>query len=107
MDRKGQALIEFIIILPVIIYLLMVIVDFSSILIKNGLESKMNDVVSLYKEGKSEEISAYLDGISYDEVISDKYITFKLSIKYDFITPGLSLVTKGDYNIKSERTVLK
>lgn len=108
MDRKGQALIEFIIILPVIIYLLMVIVDFSSILIKkNGLESKMNDVVSLYKEGKSEEISDYLDGISYDEVISDKYITFKLSIKYDFITPGLSLVTKGDYNIKSERTVLK
>ena len=76
MDRKGQALIEFIIILPVTIYLLMVIVDFSSILIKkNGLESKMNDVVSLYKDGKSEEISDYLDGIGYDEVISDKYIS--------------------------------
>ena len=44
---------------------------------------------------------------SYCPYENDKYITFKLSIKYDFITPGLSLVTKGDYNIKSERTVLK
>ena len=53
MNKKGQALVEFIIILPVIIFIIMLLVDFMTIFsYKNKLESNMNNVTILYKENK-------------------------------------------------------
>ena len=57
MNKKGQALVEFIIILPVIIFIIMLLVDFMTIFsYKNKLESNMNNVTILYKENKIDEI---------------------------------------------------
>ena len=58
MNKKGQALVEFIIILPVIIFIIMLLVDFMTIFsYKNKLESNMNNVTILYKENKIDEIN--------------------------------------------------
>ena len=54
MNKKGQALVEFIIILPVIIFIIMLLVDFMTIFsYKNKLESNMNNVTILYKKKKT------------------------------------------------------
>ena len=50
MNRKGQALVEFVLILPVFILILFAIVDFGTILSKkNELENDSMDIVSLVK----------------------------------------------------------
>ena len=55
-NNKGQALVEFIIILPVIIFIIMGLVDTIFIFThKNNAESKMADVIELYKDNESDE----------------------------------------------------
>ena len=45
--NKGQALVEFVIILPIIMIIIFVIIDFSNVFYqKNNLESIMNSVVT-------------------------------------------------------------
>ena len=49
MKNKGQALVEFIIIMPVIIFILMAVVDFSNIgITKSKLENMTNDIGSMF-----------------------------------------------------------
>ena len=52
MNRKGQALVEFVLILPVFILILFAIVDFGTILSKkNELENDSIDIVLLINNG--------------------------------------------------------
>ena len=54
--NKGQALVEFVIILPIIMIIIFVIIDFSNVFYqKNNLESIMNSVVTYKEIGKSNE----------------------------------------------------
>ena len=54
--NKGQALVEFVIILPIIMIIIFVIIDFSNVFYqKNNLESIMNSVVTYKENGKSNE----------------------------------------------------
>ena len=59
MNRRGQALVEFVLILPVFLLILFTIVDFGNLLYtKNMLENQSTDIVLLFKEKKSvEEVS--------------------------------------------------
>ena len=59
-NNKGQALVEFIIILPVIILLIMCIVDFGNIISnKYKLENDLDTVVKLYEN--NDDISKYIE----------------------------------------------
>lgn len=103
MNKKGQALVEFIVILPVIIFIVMLIVDFMTIFsYKNKLESEMNIAVNLYKDNKIEDINKY--NFSYE--VKDNYVYLTLSYNYKTITPGLSYVLGNPYEIKCERVIL-
>lgn len=105
MNKKGQALVEFIVILPVIIFIVMMIVDFMTIFsYKNKLESEMNIVANLYKENKLEEINNNQYTFNYN--IKDNYVYLTLSYNYKTITPGLSYVLGNPYEIKCERVIL-
>ena len=54
MNRKGQALVEFIIVLPVLIFILLAIIDFGTLSFnKNKLENIITDVSSMYKNNES------------------------------------------------------
>ena len=101
MDKKGQALIEFILILPVMVYLILVFVDFALILsTKNKLDDSLNTLVSEYKETSVCPSNAKC-------VTSEKYEKLSIQEEYTPITPGLNLILKKPYYIKSERVVLK
>ena len=112
MNKKGQALIEFVIILPLVIFILLGIVDFMLILSnKSNLESKMNDVVTIYrKDENSLEIVEYLNtdlkNVSFSAKNSNKYTYLEVRMPYKFITPGMDSVFGNKFVIKCERVIL-
>jgi Flp pilus assembly protein TadG len=112
MKKNGQALVEFIIILPLIIYIIMAAVDIAVIMYnKNNLESKMDDVISLYKEGKTvNEINTFLnkdlDNVSFNVSSDNKYTTITVIKKQEILTPGLDKILGNPYKVKVERVIL-
>lgn len=106
MNKKGQALVEFIIILPVIIFIIMLLVDFMTIFsYKNKLESNMNNVTVLYKENKIDEINQITNN-KFTYQTKDNYTYLQITEDYKTITPGLSFVLGNPYVIKCERVIL-
>lgn len=107
LNNKGQALVEFILILPVFLMILFIIIDFGMIFnAKSNLENTSNDVVSLFKVNNDinnlRNIFNDYD-IKIEEV--DEYYKVTITSKVDLITPGLSLIISDPYEIKVERVV--
>ncbi len=110
--KSGQALVEFVLILPILIFLILGFVDFGRILSKKGsLENKIDEVATLiYKEHKTKQ--EVIDLIEKDsdmgEVTVDYYtdrVIIKMSDNISLVTPGLNLILDSPYTIKLERTV--
>ena len=60
--NNGQALIEFTLILPVILLVLLYIVEFGRITLKKyELESNLDLIVTLYEEKKIDELNNYIN----------------------------------------------
>lgn len=106
-NRKGQALVEFVLILPVFLLILLVVVDFGHILYsKNKLENDSTDMVRILKNESSIEfkqeypdidldIKDYEEG--YKKIVFSKYI--------DINTPFLDRVLGDPCLIKTERVI--
>lgn len=111
MKRNGQALIEFIIILPVLIVLLLGVVDFGIIFIKkSSLENNLDEVTEIWKNTKSlNEINTYLNKvdkkIQFDIRDLDNDIELSLESNVDINTPGLNKVLGNPYKIKVSRVI--
>ena len=106
-NNKGQALVEFILILPVILAILLVIIDLGKIFNeKNTLENTSIDIIELYKNGKSiDEIKNKYNDIEINTSIDNNYLTINLKKEIEIITPGLNLVLDNPYLIEVERVV--
>lgn len=112
MKKRGQALVEFIIILPVLIMLFFGAIDFGRIIQrKNELESITSDVVDLYNNGSSfSEIEEYLKENNKNNTFKitnkdNKYIEFTLESEVEFITPGLSKILGSPYKTNVKRVI--
>lgn len=108
-NKHGQALIEFVLILPVLLLIIFAFLDFGRIILcKNHLESVMSEVVSLYKN--NEKINDYLNKdndykITYKVEKSD-HVKITLETKLELITPGLNKVLHNPYQVLVERSVI-
>ncbi len=113
-NNKGQALVEFVLILPIFIFLVFLSIDIGRIIYaKNHLETKLNETVELLEEKKSyEEVIAFLNkgsnskiklDIKYKE---DKYATVKVIESVDIFTPGLNLILSDPYEVYVTREVV-
>lgn len=106
-DKRGQALVEFILILPILLLIVFMVFDFGRILLcKMHLESVMNEV-SLIDNDK---IDNYLKEdkeyeIKYQIKKSD-YLTITLESKIDLITPGLKNILTNPYVVSVERSIV-
>ena len=106
-NNRGQALIEFVLILPVLLLLIFALIDFGRIIVcKNHLEGVMNEVSNL----PDEEINNYLKKdsdykINYTVKI-DEYRNITLTTKLDLVTPGLKNILKNPYVVKVERSIV-
>lgn len=73
-NKKGQALLEFIIILPILIMILFIIIDFGNIMYeKNKLENISDDILELYEREKN------IDNTDVYNVTNDKSIKYKIN----------------------------
>lgn len=107
MNRKGQALVEFVLILPIFIMILFVVVDFGMILNKkNELENVSVDVVNMLKNNITlEEIKSSYSDIDIDVSKKDKYLNVVISEDVNILTPGLNRVLGDSYKVKIERNI--
>ena len=107
MNKRGQALVEFVLILPIILFLLLAVYDFGMIFSKeNEIESNSTDIVMAYKNGKTvDEINSLYDDMEVSVNRDNGYdkITVKGTVKV--VTPGLNLVLGNPYQIVVERYI--
>lgn len=110
MDKKGQALIEFVIILPILIFILFAIIDFGIINYnRSTMESLVNDIKLMYNNNESNEsintfINENIKGVIINIKEDNSYLNIDLKKEYKFITPGLDKIL-NNYEIEVERKV--
>ena len=107
MNRKGQALVEFVLILPIFLLILFAVVDFGMILSnKNELENISVDIVSMIKNNDNlEDIKVLYPEINIDVNSDNKYTMIKIYKDIDVMTPGLNIVLGDPYEVVVERTI--
>lgn len=107
-NGKGQALIEFILILPILLILTIGIFDlFNMQNQKYELSNDLDYVSELYINGKQNEINEYLNNknIVMDQKIDGTFIEIKLTKKVKLITPLLNKILSNPYEISVKRSV--
>lgn len=107
-DNRGQALVEFIVVLPVFLLLIISVIDFGNIISKKySLENDIDIVSDMYKEGKYEDINKYSKEkelkVSYDT--DDELTNISLSKDIDIISPMLNLIFGKTYEINVEKSI--
>ena len=109
MKKKGQALVEFILILPIFLMLLLSTIDIGKIFYtKIILEDKMSDIIDYDLTNEEEIISKFKleeDKIELKIVEDNEYLNYKKKKKIDIITPGLNLIFKNPYNLTVTRSI--
>ncbi len=108
-NTKGQALIEFILILPILLILTIGIFDLFNIQNKKyDLENDLDYITELYMNNKEDEINTYLNknDITLEKNINGEFIELKLTKKVKLITPLLNKVLDNPTIISVKRSVL-
>lgn len=109
MKKKGQALVEFILILPIFLMLLLSTIDIGKIFYtKIILEDKMSDIIDYDLTNEEEIISKFKleeDKIELKIVEDNEYLNYEIKKKIDIITPGLNLIFKNPYNLTVTRSI--
>lgn len=95
-NNKGQALIEFVIVLPIVLLILLYIIDFTRVSYqKYELESDLNLIVTLYESKKNQEI---------DEIKNKKNITINYNTINNMTT--IKITKKVRYNMPLLNNIL-
>ena len=98
MNKKGQALIEFIIILPIFIMIMLAVFDDVRIYSeKSNLESVMEDAI-LSNELKD-------DNITLLKELDDEKTKYTLNKSIDIYSPVISVIIGDKYVVSVSRTI--
>ena len=109
-SNKGQALVEFIIILPIFLLLIMSIIDFGNIITKKySLENDIDVISEMYKDSKYMDINEYVEDkklkISYSN--NEDLLVINLSKSLNITSPALNLIFGKNYEINVEKSIYK
>lgn len=108
-NKKGQALVEFVILLPIIIMIIFIVIDLANVFYnRNKLESTADTVVEYVETNnprisnylKEENVRYYIKDISYNE---EEITVVK---KVTLVTPFSNLFFDSPYEIKTKRVML-
>ena len=108
MKNRGQALVEFVMIIPVLLIILLAIVDFSNIFTtKYNLQNDLDLIVELYKDNKHDDYYNYANNnnIRLNIIENNNLTTIEISKKIEITTPVLSQVLKSPYEISESITI--
>lgn len=108
MNNKGQALVEFIIVLPILFLILISIVDFGNIIHKKYiLENDLDTIINMYNVNDYDEINNYISDkklkINYET--EDKFLTINISKNINIFSPILIGIWGKNYEIKTNRSI--
>lgn len=106
-NNKGQALVEFVLVLPVIIILIFGMIELGNMIHKKyQLETHMDSVIELYKAGKTEVIDSYAttNDITINFQESGSLVTAVIEQKINLITPGIDIIIDNPYTIRAKRS---
>lgn len=108
MNKKGQALVEFILILPVLLIILMSLIDVGSIFVsKYELNKDLDLVTQMYQNNQQKELLAYAakEDIIFEKSLENHMtvLTLKKDIKIN--APILSNIIGKQYKIEASRLV--
>ena len=107
-NNKGQALVEFIIIMPIFLLILITIIDYSNIIFKKyALERDLDTISDMYKDNKLSMISSYANDknivLKYEE--SGNLTIINASTSVNVNSPILSRVLGNPYSIQTDKTI--
>lgn len=107
-NNKGQALVEFVIVVPILIFIIMAIIDFGNITIKKmRLENNLESIVSLYKKNDLNEINNLTtkENISFSYSTNQDMTTIILRQNVKIFTPFLNIVLGNSYFLETSRVI--
>ena len=107
-NNRGQALVEFIIILPIFLLLIISVIDFGNIISKKySLENDIDVVTDMYKDGNYKEINNYTLNkdikLSYNN--NNELVVISLNKDIKIISPMLNLVFGKIYEVNVEKSI--
>ena len=108
MKEKGQALIEFILILPIILLVFVALIDIGNIFLqKYNLNDSLETVTELYQNDKQKELKAYVanENLIYDESKNGDMIKLTLKKKISINAPGLNNVLGKEYTAEASKSI--
>lgn len=108
-NTRGQALVEFILILPVFLLLVFASIDIGKIIYeKYRLQNDLDIVKDLYIQKDEQEMNRYLNknhlSIAYEQ--NETYLTLIITKPIELMTPGLKQVLENPYLIKENITII-
>lgn len=106
--NKGQALVEFIIILPVALLLVLGVIDFGNIIYKKyTLENDLDMVVDLYQNDQAQAMNDYVtkNNLSLNIDSGEEYVTVSISKRVRVYTPGLEQIINNPFSIETKRVI--
>lgn len=107
-NNRGQALIEFILIVPVLAIFILGIFDIGNIIYKKyQLENDLDYIVDLYEANQTDDITTYIrkEKITMNDSKKENYTTITLSKNISFVTPGASKIFGSSYKVSTSRTI--
>ena len=110
MNKNGQALVEFVILLPILIIIIFASIDFGIITYnKIKLENTLNDVVNIVYDKTEDEIKKYVNinnkDVDYYVTKQSNYMIIHLTKEININTPGLNKILGSPYKIKVSRVI--
>lgn len=110
-NKKGQALIEFVLMLPIVLLLFLGMIDVGRIIIrKSELENKVSDQITVWKQGKLpiSELKKSLDdkntSVNILENETTSFVTIEVKESVTWLTPIISNILDS-YSIKVKRVI--
>ena len=107
-DKKGQALVEFIIVLPLLVLIIISIIDFGNIFTKKySLENDLDTVVDLYETQEYSKINEYISNkdIKIDYKEENDFLTISLSKDIKIYSPILNTILGNSYIVNVDRSI--
>ena len=111
-NKKGQALVEFVLILPVMLLIIFCMIAFGRVMsLKNDLDGACFDAITFYQDGKDkDEILSILEknevkDINLNIEVKDDYVVISVSKKINPITPGLTYIKNDVFNVTESRVI--
>lgn len=108
MNNKGQALVEFILIVPIFVLILLAIIDVANIAVnKYKLEDNLNMVVELYQNKETSDLSSYIhkNNLTVNYNTNDKYISIEVKKTVSIKTPILNNILGKNMPLTASRTI--